>query len=280
MAYRGRRRYRPKSNYGYRSDGYEAARKHIQEAAQLSAELGGTDKDVKEYFFSLRGERLKAVLEAYGKKYGQDKRQYAEQTIPHWRSGSRKMSGLVAGRLFSLLPQHMPVSKKFELVESLWKFKGPSSRKSLYVGPDAHAAELTALVKKHFEEKVQSYVIDEAISQRFEWLAENDSQLCQQLRNHFLHLEKDQLSAASFDRIGVMLTQIQRADAPEQTLRQIFEVGKHKVEVEFSKDSEGISEQPPKPKRTPSGKSESENNLGCIVMIVVAVVIFLLLSAN
>lgn len=272
---RGRR----KNSYGYRyNSGYEAAKKHIQEAAKLSHELGGTDQDVKSYFFGLSGAKLKSVLDEYGKKYGEDKRQYAEEALPHWRSGRRKMSGLVAGRLFSLLPHQMPVSKKFELVESLWRFKGPSSSRTIYVGPDADAVELTSMIREHFREKVQSYTIDETISKRFDWLAENDSTLCQDLRNHFLHLEKEQLSVASFDRIGIMLEQIQRTETSYQTLKQTFEVGKHKVELQFSPESEGISSKPPKQTYSLSSRSSSsdDTNWGCLVIIAIVIIFFVL----
>lgn len=274
---RGRR----KSSYGYSyNSGYEAAKKHIREAAELSLELGGTDRDVKSYFFGLSGAKLRLVLDEYGKKYGQDKRQYAEEALPHWRSGRRKMSGLVAGRLFSLLPRHMPVSKKFELVESLWKFKGPRSSRTIYVGPSADTGELTSIVREHFKEKVQSYTIDDTISKRFDWLAEDDSKLCQDLRNHFLHLEKEQLAAASFDRIGIMLEQLRKTGVSHQTLRQIFEVGKHKVELEFSSESDGISDNAPRrvfAVNSGSGSSSpNEGGWGCLIAIGIAIVLFLL----
>ena len=274
MAYR--RNYGGRGRPGYSSDysynyGKEAAEQHIREAKKLSRKLGGTDQDVKDYFFDLRGAKLKSVLEEYGKIYGEDKRQYAEEALPLWRSGRRKMSGLVASRLFSLLPRHMPASKKLELVESLWKFKGPSSSRTIYVGPEADANELTLMVREHFKEKVMSYNIDDTLSNRFDWLAENDSKLCQDLRNHFLHLEKEQLATASFDRIGIMLEQIQRTETIHQTLKQIFEGGKHKVELQFSPESEGISEQ------APGSSSSSDGAWGCAIIIAI-VVIFLILA--
>lgn len=45
--------------------GHERARQHIEDARRLSAELGGTDKDVKEYFFSLPPHSLRLILDAY-----------------------------------------------------------------------------------------------------------------------------------------------------------------------------------------------------------------------
>jgi len=274
MAYRrnygGRGRPGYSSDYSYNS-GKKAAEEHIRKAKELTRKLGGTDQDVKDYFFNLRGVELKTILDQYEKMFGEKARQYAQQALPQWRSGRRKMSGLVAERLFELLPRHMPVSKKLELVESLWKFKGPSSSRTIYVGPEADANELTLMVREHFKEKVLSYNIDDTLSNRFDWLAENDSKLCQDLRNHFLHLEKEQLATASFDRIGIMLEQIQRTETKHQTLKQIFEVGKHKVELQFSSESEGISEQ------APGSSSSSDGAWGCAIIIAI-VVIFLILA--
>ena len=54
---------RKKRYYRQKNIGLERALKHIEEANILSEELGGTDKDVKEYFFSLPENKLKNYLE-------------------------------------------------------------------------------------------------------------------------------------------------------------------------------------------------------------------------
>src|SRR5687767_12306685 len=97
----------------YVDPGIERARQHIAEAQALSAELGGTDEDVKQYFFTLSPEKLSLVLDAYQRKHGLERRVYAEQTLPRWRSGRVHMSGMVASRLYSLLPPLMPLEAKF-----------------------------------------------------------------------------------------------------------------------------------------------------------------------
>ena len=115
---KSRRRYQ--SSYGSRSVGHERALQHIKEAEQLSQELGGTDKDVKAYFFSLPTHQLRTILDAYEAKYGRKPREYAEVTLPKWRSGRVKMSGMNASRLFNLLPPRMPLPEKYKLTENLW----------------------------------------------------------------------------------------------------------------------------------------------------------------
>src|SRR5436305_370445 len=84
-----RRRYRRRSY----DPGLERALHHIREAKDLSHELGGTDEDVKRYFFDLSSEELRRILDEYEREHGKAAREYAETTIPAWRSGSRKMSG-------------------------------------------------------------------------------------------------------------------------------------------------------------------------------------------
>lgn len=51
MAYYNRRGYR-RYGRGISDIGLERALQHIREGEELSRELGGTDKDVKQYFFS------------------------------------------------------------------------------------------------------------------------------------------------------------------------------------------------------------------------------------
>src|SRR5713226_2467806 len=98
----GHRRY-----YRDRSYGRERALEHIAAARRLSAELGGMDQGVKAYFFCLSPTELSALLDEYERKYRRQAREYAADTIPKWRSGKVQMSGMVAERLFNLLPPRM-----------------------------------------------------------------------------------------------------------------------------------------------------------------------------
>jgi hypothetical protein len=86
------------------------------------------DQGVKAYFFSLSPVELTAVLDDYQRAYGSEAREYAAKTIPKWRSGRVQMSGMVAERLFNLLPPRMPLGVKYKLVEGLWHHVGPSSK--------------------------------------------------------------------------------------------------------------------------------------------------------
>ncbi|HZL20093.1 MAG TPA: hypothetical protein VFG23_20335 [Polyangia bacterium] len=70
----------------------ERARQHIQAAARLSQELGGTDKDVKAYFFALGRQRLNPIFDEYQRLYGRPAREYAELTCSAtiWMTGARQ----------------------------------------------------------------------------------------------------------------------------------------------------------------------------------------------
>ena len=77
------------------SSGQERARQHIEEFHAFESELGGSVTDVQQYFFDLPRNQLKKILVTYREKYGDDPANYAEETLPKWRSGKRRMSGLV-----------------------------------------------------------------------------------------------------------------------------------------------------------------------------------------
>ena len=122
----------------------ECAIQHIREAKELSRELGETDTDVKEYFFSLSPSQLRPILNAYERQYGRGAREYAEETIPEWRSGRRRMSGQNASRLFQLLPRFMPLERKYKLVEALWMKFATRSEYSVSFRSNADARTITA----------------------------------------------------------------------------------------------------------------------------------------
>ena len=177
-------------SYGHRSIGHEKALEHIREAEALSEELGGTDEDVKKYFFSLSYNQLQGIFKKYELQYERSAREYAEKTLSKWKSGKVHMSGMVAERLFNLLPPIMPLEAKFQLTESLWKHVGPSSKKTYYIGLDADLDEVSQQVREHLEKVVINYEISSPMEARFKWLSQGDVGIKQQLLNHFRQQEK------------------------------------------------------------------------------------------
>jgi hypothetical protein len=241
-------RYRGNRNQSYnrRSIGHERALEHIREAEALSKELGGTDQDVKQYFFSLHAAHLRGILDKYESKYGKAAREYADKTLPSWKSGKVHMSGMVAERLFNLLPPAMPLDTKFRLTESLWKHVGPSSNKKFYVGLDANLEDITSRVKAHLEDVVIHYQIPSSMEARFNWLSQGDVTVKQQLLNHFRQQEKALLSEALRTQLPILMGHLnsEKGNLTTQTA-QVLKVGKHEVQVIVSSGVNGVSETAP-----------------------------------
>jgi hypothetical protein len=238
-----RHRYRRRSYHGGRADniGHEMARRHIEDAKRLSEELGGTDQDVKEYFFSLPSRELNTVLNEYERQHGSHKRAYAQSVIDQWRTGTRQMSGTVAERLFKLLPPRMPLEAKYKLIENLWNHVGPRSRKVLRVGLDADVQQIAQAVRVHMENVVVRYTIPAALERRFEWLAAGDSGVKQQLLNHFLEHEKIVVVDGAKLRVPVLIEHL-RGDAGANTHRaaEVLKIGNHELEVTVERSAAGV----------------------------------------
>lgn len=220
----------------------ERALQHIEDARRLTAELGGTDKDVKDYFFSLSPTELQGILNEYERRHGHAAREYAEVTMPKWRAGIVTMSGTVAERLFALLPPRMPLASKYKLTEGLWRHVGPSSRKRLRVGLEVDLEAVLTAVRNHIEEVVVNYRVPENLERRFNWLAGGDISVKQQLLNHLRQLEKAHVVEGARVQLPVMLEHL-RSDGGSHThrLTQTLKVGKHELEILPDKSFSGVA---------------------------------------
>ncbi|ASE23791.1 hypothetical protein D3X12_18555 [Pseudomonas protegens] len=240
----------------YRSNaGQEAARRHIQEAEAFSQEIGGNDIDVKRYFFGLSGSELESILIEYGKTYGSEAEGYARNTMHKWRSGTTKMSGMIAKRLFDLLPPRMPERKKYELAESVWLHFGPTSRHAYTAGPQTDVAALVQAVSEKLDQVVVSYGLPENVKARFNWLAAGDVVIKEQLLNHFRQLQKS--IAAEKINLEIPVLQKQVLDYPDTTglVRSHIEIHKHIVSITVDRRlTSEVNEGDPEPlKGTASG---------------------------
>lgn len=265
---------RPRRRYARHSDsiGLERALEHIREAEELSRELGGTDKDIKDYFFSLPRHELKKVLDEYGRKYGRVKQEYAEQTFHKWKTGQVKMSGLVAGRLFNLLPPRMPLKDKYALVENLWKEYCPRSDKVLLIGANTDEQEIIDTINSHLMNIVVNYQIPEPLQRRFNWLAAGDVNVKQQLLNYLQQKDKSLIVHAMKHRIPVLLNHFKEHGSTTHKMRQHIEIGRHKLDLQFDPEQSGIKLQD----RSDSWalqSSVSGFNWGCLCYIVIAVIL-------
>ena len=275
--YKGARGYYPCDS------GHEQARRHIREAEEFTRELGGSDKDVKRYFFSLSSEQLGDIFEVYGKKYGWKPREYAEETIDKWRSGQVQMSGLVAKRLFNLLPPRMPLTEKYKLTEKLWHHVGPGSRKVLKIGLDTRVDDVVMAVRHHIEQVVTYYTIPETLEKRFEWLSAGDVQVKQELLNYLRQREKELVVDGVREQLPVMLKHLHMDEGGyTHRMAHILKVGKHEIELLLDKDASGVRLEDPAPvittARAQSTPSEDGFDLGWLWWIVgIGVVLFFLI---
>lgn len=248
-----RRPYRYASSYrrSYRSsyDGNEAARRHVREAEEFSREIGGTDTDVKAYFFSLPQGELSTLLTEYGQLYGRDAEDYARQTFSAWKSGGRRMSGLVAKRLFSLLPKRMPFSLKYELAGNIWRHFGPSSSHAFVVGVDTPVEDIAATVAQTLDANVSSYGIPPNVAARFDWLADGDVKVKEQLLNYFRQQEKALALEKVRLELPILQNQMRNHASVTGLVRAVLQVHKHQVAVRVRKEPSTAIEVD----RTPNG---------------------------
>lgn len=278
--------YRRSRYYGrhtLRNQGLERALRHIREAEQLSEELGGADKEVKSFFFSLSDRAIREMLDEYESKYGTLARRYAEETLPKWRSGQVKMSGQTAGRLFALLPRRMPLSQKYQLVEDLWQHVGPRSKKRLRVGPDTTAGDAACAVQEHVDAVMVQYSIPERLEKRFNWLSSGDVQVKQQLLNYFRSRDRSLLVEGATMRLAAMLEHANSADGDNTSrLTQFVTLGNHELEIVMDTNSSGVRLEDPSLQARSDCRSEGNRDtgvwLGCAIWIGIALLIFLVVK--
>jgi hypothetical protein len=229
------------------SYGYERAAEHIREAEELSQKLGGTDKDVKQWFFGLSSGRLKDIFEEYGRRYGADKQEYAQETWAKWKSGRVKMSGLVAGRLYDLLPPRMPASEKFKLSGNLWRHYGPTSHEVIRAASNVTAGELVLMATEHFERVVRAYRVPDMLSNRFTWLTGGDVRAQEELLNLHLRLEREFVVGALSHVMQSFLTRARAGAESVKYASETVTVGKHHFEVRIGQPPPVAKQSHPRP---------------------------------
>ena len=225
----------------YRKSSRDFALEHIEAGKKLSRELGGTDKDVKRWFFNLPNAQLNKILDAYQAKFGPKPGSYARQTFPKWKSGETQMSGLVAERLFSLLPNYMPLETKFNLVESLWKHVAPSKKRLIVAGREADIDEIVLTMEKEIIELTTGWTIPQEMESRFKWLANKDSRVYQQLLSRIKQQEKDLGEQILKAKVPALKSRFEN-DLRDMTssISQTLVVGRQSLEIRFEGEHERI----------------------------------------
>ncbi|MEY8143001.1 hypothetical protein [Falsihalocynthiibacter sp. CO-5D18] len=259
----------------------ERALQHIEDAKRLSHELGGTDKDVKDYFFSLSKPQLDLILKEYGQIHGSSPKSYAENAIPKWRSGEVKMSGTVAERLFKLLPPRMPIKKKYELVESLWRNLGPKSQKTYTVGYDTSIDQIITEVSNHADKVIEDFAIPENIENRFKWLSAGDVNVRQELLNHLQKFERLSVLNGAREHVPTIIEHLNSPDGEAtKSATQELKVGNHSIRLEFEKSHSGISEGSIRKHQNKPSSSSDDSVFGWVILLIVGAGILYFLFAQ
>lgn len=247
------------ARYHQNRAGLERARKHIEEAKALSKELGGTDKDVKAYFFSLSKAQLDGVLTAYGKKYTPDKEAYARETYPLWKSGRRQMSGLVMERLFSLLPSRMPLKQKYALAKSLWDHVAPETHVTLLAGPSVDPQELANRATSILDLAITNHSFPDELERRFRWLSSGDIDVMRQLQAMIKDHEREVLKGLSLSEIRAFVELFGRSlsDGNSVHLTHTMKVGRFHCHIDLKEGTEGITEREGRPRTPPTVAASS-----------------------
>jgi len=226
----GYRRYH-RSRSHRRTAGQQAARRHVEEARQFEREMGGTVSDVKKYFFGLNNTELNAVFAAYGGKYGALPEDYARKEFPRWKSGSTKMSGLVAKRLFEFLPPRMPLATKLELAGNVWRHFETGSSRHYTVGPNAEPNLVIDRIRDTLTSVIQDYHIPENVKNRFDWLAGGDVYVKEHLLNYFRQMDK-KIATDSLDaQLPVLQAQMRNHSGHTGSIHTTVQIHKHSVQI-------------------------------------------------
>jgi len=270
-----RRNYRRRGQYGWRDYGRTAARRHISQAHSFSSAIGGTDRDVKDYFFGLSGGELEKIFQAYGNAFGQPAEVYARKIFHSWKTGSTQMSGMVAERLFNLLPSKMPISAKLELAGNIWAHYSPKSSHRFTVGPLTDIEVIMKAVRDRVESAIQSYNIPDEVRNRFEWLSAGDVQVKEQILNHFREAERNLALTTLSEQMPILQRQMKEQGQQTTSLRTKMSIYRHEIEVSIDRRlGGGFHEGPPRH----SGSSGS--GWAWLVMGVLALLAYLLIRSH
>jgi hypothetical protein len=257
---------------------HRAALAHIEEARAFENAIGGSVKDVKQYFLGLDSASLGKLFDAYGARYGRSAADYARATFPKWRAGTTSMSGLVAKRLFDFLPPRMPTAIKLELAGNIWSHFGTRSSHYFTVGPNADVNDVMAAIQVKLDQYIVDHTIPEEIRNRFDWLSQGDVEVKEFLLNHFRRL--DGKIAAEGLREKLPILQEQMHTHPEQTsfIKTSIWIHNHSIEIALDERLGSTFREGQPAQKVAPAKSGTE--VAWLLIIVIAFFVLLILLSH
>lgn len=279
------------SGYEY---GYEAEQRNIEAARRLRAELGDAETQTRQTFLSLDSQRLRQLLHEYRRLYGPRPYEYCIFALPRWQSGRIKMSGMVAERIFNLLPRFVTPTERQQIAEKLWTHLSPGSDNQLMVSPGASAEQVRDKLDDYAHHHIGSYRFPAGLRARFTWIANRDVELTEKLLNHFQQMEYRVAAEAIRVRLPIIKEKLRAlSSGMTATVTEEICVGKHRLKIVFAApkdktrrphvemlDMNALRErQRTMPPRAGTSTATSEDNyVGCLIWIIVALGILWLMN--
>ena len=97
------------------------------------------------------------------------------------------------------------------------------------------------VVGGHLSQYVTDYQIPENLQARFQWLAQRDSEVYQDLLAHFQKEECRLIADGLAMKVPLFLNQLRTRQDVTRDLRQIIRVGNHQLTLEFRNSHAGVS---------------------------------------
>ncbi len=182
--------------------------------------LGGIDKDVEQIFLNLPLLKLESVFLEYGRDYGARALSYARDAYPRWKSGSVRMSGMVAERLLNLVPLALDASTRFDLVKKLRAAHMHKERRNVACEPNDWRSKVAPVVAELLAAS-QRFQLPQSAVDRVRWLADGDADAAQRLLAAAEHEEavvRLRFLEAEFRRIDFLLQSIEATKSVSHTI--------------------------------------------------------------
>jgi hypothetical protein len=203
-------------------------------AIELSQRYGELFQEVKDAFLSMPYTQLTLLLDEYRQSYGNESADYATKTIHKWRTGRVRMTGETMARLLDLVPRHLAMPQKLELVKRLRELAYRRQKKvnvNLSLPADRPIESTLSAVSKLVVQQV-NLAVPEGLTEIQSWLYANDTVALQQM---LVEQEREMLYALVADLYwNIQLGRWIRTHTPGRLVVEVtFEIPTAHVKIEI-----------------------------------------------
>jgi hypothetical protein len=213
---------------------------------QLSAMMGGFDKDVLEKFYTLTPAQLAHLLNIYTAKFGDSPGAYARKTYENWKLGLVRPSAQTIDRLLESLPLVLNFDGKCDLLRKLRERHRKIEHHTLRVKVDNWRDRVVPLAKTIIQ-KAYLANLPEAVEKRLTWLSNGDMQVAHAILSQAQALEGAlavRLLQAEMQHLETALTNLPGRKKVTHTIRlpyghiQLRISGRHTMDKESNNGSD------------------------------------------